>query len=58
MMLTWTESGGPEVSEPVSGRGSSIVNLLLSGIGSNVHREWRREGLVAKIEMEIGEDPA
>lgn len=46
-VLTWTEQGGPPVSEPArEGFGSSLATLSVEGqLGGRLQRFWRPEGL-------------
>jgi len=49
--LTWTETGGPAVTPPVStGFGSTIIEVLVTADpAGRVERDWRSEGLVVRI---------
>ncbi|GAA0305310.1 hypothetical protein GCM10009087_14010 [Sphingomonas oligophenolica] len=52
--LTWVESGGPRVSEPVSapGFGSQLMELsAVRQLGGTLTRDWRPEGLIVNIEI-------
>ncbi|WP_298745216.1 PAS domain-containing protein [uncultured Brevundimonas sp.] len=47
-LLTWTESGGPPITEPPArtGFGSSLASLSVEGqLGGRLERNWRPEGL-------------
>ncbi len=47
-VLTWTETGGPSITEPPthSGFGSSLASLSVEGqLGGRLERYWRPEGL-------------
>ena len=54
LVLTWTESGGPEIrGEPgVEGFGTRLSNSTVRGqLGGEIIREWRREGLFVRLEV-------
>ncbi|MVA54965.1 HWE histidine kinase domain-containing protein [Agrobacterium vitis] len=47
LSMTWTESGGPTVSEPTrKGFGSRLIRMGLAGTG-NAHKDYRPSGLTA-----------
>ncbi|MDO9608985.1 MAG: PAS domain-containing protein [Brevundimonas sp.] len=53
-ILTWTETGGPPVTEPPTrtGFGSSLAALSVEGqLGGRLVREWRPEGLRIVVDL-------
>ena len=56
LQLTWTEEGGPKVTEPeASGMGSRMMDAVLRTIGASIDYDWPPTGLSATLEM--GLDP-
>ncbi len=55
LVLRWEETGGPRVKPPTRrGFGSTVIEkFVASGPGSTSKLEWRREGLVWNLEMEL-----
>jgi two-component sensor histidine kinase len=57
LLLCWEETGGPKVKAPARrGFGSTVIEkFVASGPGSTSRLDWRREGLVWYLEMELQE---
>lgn len=52
LVLTWTETGGPQVIHPqTAGFGSRLEKGLAFALGASVERDWRAEGLIVVIRM-------
>lgn len=54
IMLTWAETGGPELAEEptLSGFGSRMMKRNLEGqLGGSIHYDWQPTGLVAEITL-------
>ena len=54
MVLTWSETGGPEVAEEptLSGFGSRMMRRNLEGqLGGSIQYDWQSTGLVAEIAL-------
>ena len=54
MMLTWAETGGPELTEEptLSGFGSRMMRRHLEGqLGGSIRYDWQPTGLVAEIAL-------
>lgn len=50
LVLTWTETGGPETDRPeIAGSGLDIVRALLTTSGGELELDWRGSGLAARI---------
>ncbi len=51
--LTWTETGGPQVSASPDHRGfgSDMVERIVRSAGGTIERSWRAEGLVADLHL-------
>lgn len=51
--LTWTERGGPPISQPpeTTGFGSEMIERMMRSIGGTVEKAWDRDGLVATLRM-------
>lgn len=50
--IGWKETGGPEVVPPARrGFGSRLVESLAKQLDTVIEKEWRREGLVAKLRI-------
>lgn len=56
LRLTWSESGGPAVSEPTwSGFGSQLLGKMLARqFGARVERDWAPAGLKVVIDTRLG----
>jgi two-component sensor histidine kinase len=57
--LQWTESGGPSVPGPPSGRGfgSRVIEATVRGqLGGSVVRRWERTGLVCEVSVPLGQN--
>lgn len=54
-VCTWMEEGGPGIdAKPNSiGFGSSLLNISIRQLGGSIDKEWKREGLMAVIEIPI-----
>jgi two-component sensor histidine kinase len=57
LVLTWRETGGPEVGPPArQGFGSILIRRSLAKvISSEVTHEFRREGVFARVSMPLEE---
>ena len=55
LILTWTERGGPTLSETPDhkGLGGGIVDDLLTSAGGGISYDWKPEGLAATIHMAL-----
>ncbi|WP_111396720.1 PAS domain-containing protein [Humitalea rosea] len=56
LRLTWSESGGPVVSEPPTGRGfgSTLIEATVAGqLKGEFERDWSRFGLRAIITIDV-----
>jgi two-component sensor histidine kinase len=55
LALRWEETGGPKVKPPARrGFGSTVIErFVASGPGSSSHLDWRREGLIWNLELEL-----
>ena len=53
LVVTWTERGGPEVVQPTgnSGFGDLLVRTTVAGVGGEISRDWKPEGLVIRVSM-------
>lgn len=52
VVIVWTETGGPEITAPPaqSGFGTQLSDIsIVNQLGGDLHREWKREGLVVQI---------
>jgi two-component sensor histidine kinase/HAMP domain-containing protein len=56
LQLEWRESGGPEVEGPpaADGFGSQMLSQLARQFRADLHFDWRREGLLVKLKMQLG----
>ena len=55
LRITWQESGGPPVIPPAkTGFGGTLIERGLPG--ATVHRDFMPEGLLCRIELELGEE--
>jgi len=53
-VLTWTERGGPAVTEPeeLHGFGSLLSRMMIAGhLDGKISRDWRPEGLAIRLSM-------
>ena len=55
VVLTWIETGGPEVSGPPaqSGTGSTIMDRMIAAARGTIDRQWKPEGLHAVLTVPI-----
>lgn len=55
LVLTWTETGGPTVAEPVhKGFGTQVIEGLITvDLGGLLQFDWRAEGLVCQLEFHV-----
>lgn len=54
LVLEWREHGGPLVTAPAaSGFGTSLIDRLVGVQGGAIARDWRPEGLVVTITLEL-----
>jgi PAS domain S-box-containing protein len=53
LILTWTESGGPEVTAPDREGGSRIVRSVLRSVGGEIGFDWDRAGLKATMAIAV-----
>ena len=55
MVLTWIETGGPEVSgaPAQSGTGSTIMDRMIAAARGAIDRQWKPEGLHAVLTVPI-----
>jgi PAS domain S-box-containing protein len=53
IVVTWTERGGPAVVPPTgnTGFGDLLVRTTIAGLGGEISRDWRPEGLVIRVSM-------
>ncbi len=54
LIVTWTETGGPSISEPqeLKGFGSKLLSRSVSGpLGGEVVYDWQESGLVVTLRM-------
>jgi PAS domain S-box-containing protein len=53
LVVTWTERGGPEVVPPTgnNGFGDLLVRTTIAGLGGDISRDWKPEGLVIRVSM-------
>ena len=50
--FTWTERGGPEIVPPTdTGFGDNLVRTTIAGLGGEISRDWRPEGLVIRVSI-------
>lgn len=51
--LTWTESGGPPISDAprIPGFGSEMVERLVCSVGGRIVKAWPREGLTVELSL-------
>ena len=52
-VVTWTELGGPEVVPPTgnNGFGDLLVRTTIAGLGGEISRDWKPEGLVIRLSI-------
>ena len=55
LVLAWVETGGPEVSKPMSrGFGTrSVIASIETQLGGKADFDWRREGLVCRLTVPL-----
>jgi two-component sensor histidine kinase len=56
LTLSWQEQGGPEIQNPPEqkGFGTLLSHRAVAGqLGSTLYQEWRREGLVLRLEIPL-----
>ena len=61
LILAWVETGGPEVSKPVTrGFGTrSVIASIETQLGGNADFDWRPEGLICRLTVPLqGRRPA
>ena len=53
IVITWTEHGGPEVVPPTgnNGFGDLLIRTTAAGLGGEISRNWKREGLVIRLSL-------
>ena len=53
IVVTWTERGGPAVLPPTgnTGFGDLLVRTAVAGLGGEISRDWKPEGLVIRLSM-------
>ena len=53
IVVTWTERGGPEVVPPTGndGFGDLLVRATIAGLGGEISRDWKPEGLVIRVSL-------
>lgn len=51
--VTWTEHGGPPVIPPPDnkGFGDVLIRSTVEGLGGNIHRDWKHEGLMIRLSL-------
>lgn len=54
--LTWRETGGPRIAAPPERRGfgSEMMDRIVRSAGGTVERDWRAEGLAARLRLSSG----
>ena len=59
LSLSWSEDGGPEVSEPTrKGFGSRLIGQLVQQLGGEIERHWRPQGLRADLLISLAKEPS
>ncbi|MDA9865490.1 PAS domain-containing protein [bacterium] len=53
LTLTWTESGGPAVTQPERSSGSKIVGDLIAAVGGSISLDWVKTGLVVTAKFPL-----
>jgi PAS domain S-box-containing protein len=59
ILIDWVEEGGPEMvlpGAPEAGSGFQIVDRLIAMSRGSIERDWRPEGLHAKVRLPLKED--
>jgi PAS domain S-box-containing protein len=57
LLVTWSEDGGPKVSEPTrKGFGSRLIAQLAQQLGGEVEKHWRPQGLRAELRISLAKD--
>ena len=54
LLIEWRESGGPRIADASAlerGSGTAIVDRLLASSGGSITREWKSEGLHARVTL-------
>jgi PAS domain S-box-containing protein len=53
LVVIWTERGGPAVVSPTgnNGFGDLLVRTTIAGLGGEISRDWRSEGLVVRFSI-------
>ncbi|MGA8584445.1 MAG: PAS domain S-box protein [Roseiarcus sp.] len=53
LVVTWTERGGPGVVAPTGneGFGDFLVRTAIAGLGGEISRDWRPDGLVIRLSI-------
>lgn len=52
--LRWTESSGPKVQEPThKGFGGRIIEQMIAQRSGKTHFDWRIDGLVCEITLQV-----
>lgn len=57
LVITWSEKGGPDVKKPkVQGFGSQLLVSTLNGrLGGEFHIDWKKSGIIIKMELDYDE---
>jgi PAS domain S-box-containing protein len=59
LLLSWSEDGGPKVTEPTrKGFGSRLIAQLAQQLGGDIQREWRPQGLRAELTISLAKAAA
>ncbi|MGH6965719.1 MAG: HWE histidine kinase domain-containing protein [Phenylobacterium sp.] len=59
LLVTWSEEGGPKVSEPTrKGFGSRLIAQLVQQLGGEIERHWRPQGLRAELRISLLKEPS
>jgi len=56
LTLSWQEQGGPEIEKPPEQEGFGTVlshRAVAAQLGSTLYQEWRREGLMLRLEIPL-----
>lgn len=55
VLLTWIEKGGPVITQPTrQGFGTNLMETLIKlDLGGELRFDWRAEGLLCEIKLEI-----
>jgi len=50
LLLRWTESGGPQIAEPMrKGFGVGAVDGMVRTLSGRITRQWKPEGLICEL---------